>query len=184
MSYGPSTQIPVIVGIDDQSLAEFGQWPWPRYIIARLIQRIGEYEAAGIGLDIIFPEPDRTSVSVICDEMAHEWGMTYSDAARTSPKFENDRVFENALRSTPGVLGYQFKFNGNNAPAENVLHPFKYTIRQQSSAGKCDLPSAADVIYRSRRGISNYRPGTGRFRINDKDGAQQALLRSTSGPAL
>ncbi len=142
----PSSQIPVIVGIDDQSLAEFGQWPWPRYIIARLIQKIGEYEAAGIGLDMIFPEPDRTSVSVICDEMARERGMPFSDAARYSPKSENDQIFANALRSTPSVLGYQFIFNGNSAPSESVLHHLKYTTRQQASDGKCDLPVAANVI--------------------------------------
>jgi len=49
----------VIVGIDDQSLRDIGQWPWSRAVHARLVDAIDRESPRAIGLDIIFAEPDR-----------------------------------------------------------------------------------------------------------------------------
>jgi CHASE2 domain-containing sensor protein/serine phosphatase RsbU (regulator of sigma subunit) len=50
-----------IVEIDEDTLAAYGQWPWPRTLVAELVSRIAEHEPAAIGLDMLFPEPDRFS---------------------------------------------------------------------------------------------------------------------------
>ena len=50
-----------IVAIDEKSLAEQGQWPWPRTELARLIDRIAEAGPAAVGFDLLFVEPDRLS---------------------------------------------------------------------------------------------------------------------------
>jgi adenylate cyclase len=50
-----------IVDIDEASLARFGQWPWPRSDLARLVEAIGRRGAAVIGLDIVLAEPDRAA---------------------------------------------------------------------------------------------------------------------------
>jgi adenylate cyclase len=50
-----------IVDIDDASLAELGQWPWPRTVLAGLVTRLAQAGAAAIAFDILFAEPDRTS---------------------------------------------------------------------------------------------------------------------------
>lgn len=48
---------PIVVAIDEPSLADINaQWPWPREIHARLIDRLRKAGAAAIGLDIIFSE--------------------------------------------------------------------------------------------------------------------------------
>ena len=58
----PKSSAPVaIVDIDDESLAALGQWPWPRTLIADLVDRIGAAGAIAIGFDVVFAEPDRTS---------------------------------------------------------------------------------------------------------------------------
>jgi adenylate cyclase len=52
----------VIVAIDEASLAQpFGQWPWPRTLVAQLVSKIAEGRPAALGVDIIFSEPDRFS---------------------------------------------------------------------------------------------------------------------------
>jgi adenylate cyclase len=38
----------VIIDIDDASLIELGQWPWPRSELARMVDRLGELGAAAI----------------------------------------------------------------------------------------------------------------------------------------
>ena len=49
------------MGIDEHSLREFGQWPWPRTRMGDLIRAINTGKPAAIGLDLFFPEPDRYS---------------------------------------------------------------------------------------------------------------------------
>ena len=58
-----------IVDIDDKSLAELGQWPWPRTRLAELIYKLRMAGAAVVGFDIIFAEPDRTSP----DRVVADW---------------------------------------------------------------------------------------------------------------
>lgn len=50
-----------IVDIDERSLAQIGQWPWPRTQIADLIERLNGARAQAIGFDMLFAEPDRLS---------------------------------------------------------------------------------------------------------------------------
>ena len=52
--------VPLLVGIDEESLAAFGQWPWPRYRLAMLVECLQRLGAQVIVLDILMPEPDRT----------------------------------------------------------------------------------------------------------------------------
>lgn len=51
----------VIVAVDDDSLKRIGQWPWPRHLVARLIEKILQDRPAAVGVDILWPEPDRLS---------------------------------------------------------------------------------------------------------------------------
>jgi len=49
----------VLVDIDEASLAELGQWPWPRTVLAALLDRIGSAEPLAVGIDILMTEEDR-----------------------------------------------------------------------------------------------------------------------------
>ena len=40
-----------VVAIDEEALARYGQWPWPRTRVAELIARISDHQPAAIGLD-------------------------------------------------------------------------------------------------------------------------------------
>jgi adenylate cyclase len=57
----PSDQPVVIVDVDEQSLAEFGQWPWPRTRLADLVDTIAGAGATAIAFDFVLAEADRTS---------------------------------------------------------------------------------------------------------------------------
>ena len=51
----------VIIDIDDRSLEELGQWPWPRTLTARLVEATARLGPLAIAFDIIMPEADRLS---------------------------------------------------------------------------------------------------------------------------
>jgi signal transduction histidine kinase len=46
----------VVVSIDDQSLQQYGRWPWSRELLARLTTNLVEAGSGPIGLDILFAE--------------------------------------------------------------------------------------------------------------------------------
>ena len=48
-----------VVAIDDASIAALGQWPWPRDVVGRLIDRLRSAGAAVIAVDVLFSESDR-----------------------------------------------------------------------------------------------------------------------------
>ncbi len=51
----------VIVDIDEDSLSAYGQWPWPRTLLADLLARLYQWQAVAIAFDVVFAEPDRAS---------------------------------------------------------------------------------------------------------------------------
>lgn len=56
--YMPDDDV-VIVAIDDRSLNELGQWPWPRDIHAQMLDRLGYAGVRGVALDLVLAEADR-----------------------------------------------------------------------------------------------------------------------------
>ncbi len=56
----PANDEITIVGIDAKSIAKFGSWPWPRSIIADLINKIGEANPKAIGVAIDLSAPQYT----------------------------------------------------------------------------------------------------------------------------
>lgn len=56
-SIAPEPRV-LVVDIDEDSLARLGPWPWPRSRIADLVETLlSRYEARGVALDIVLPEP-------------------------------------------------------------------------------------------------------------------------------
>ncbi|MBF0316757.1 MAG: adenylate/guanylate cyclase domain-containing protein [Nitrospirae bacterium] len=53
--YHPITEI-LIVYIDEKSIAEIGRWPWPRSVMAGLVNKISADKPRAIGIDIMFSE--------------------------------------------------------------------------------------------------------------------------------
>lgn len=94
-----------IVDLDEASLAELGQWPWPRYRVAELVDKIIGSGAAVVGLDIIFAEPDRTSPDLIVDELNRHFTLT-SRIDGLPPQLVNfDDTFAATLKNKKVVLG-------------------------------------------------------------------------------
>ena len=92
----------IIVEIDEKSLAKLGQWPWPRTRMAELIDRIAANKPSAIGLDLLFPEPDRFSPAAMALTMPI-LPTGFAETLRAYPS--GDTVFANAIRNRNVVLG-------------------------------------------------------------------------------
>ncbi|HYB71470.1 MAG TPA: CHASE2 domain-containing protein [Candidatus Bathyarchaeia archaeon] len=91
----------VVVAIDEQSLKRYGQWPWPRSWLARLVTRVGETEPAAIGLAILMPERDRLSPARL---PALIEGLDPDTARKLGAMPGNDQILAGALRAHHVVL--------------------------------------------------------------------------------
>ena len=50
-----------VVNITEADLKKYGQWPWPRHVMAMLHAKIGDAGAILVNYNILFAEPDRMS---------------------------------------------------------------------------------------------------------------------------
>jgi adenylate cyclase len=91
----------VIVEIDEASLARFGQWPWPRTLLARLVETIACGQPLAIGLDIFMPEPDRLSPDRLARLIP---GLDPEIESRLAAMPSNDSVLASVIAGRPVVL--------------------------------------------------------------------------------
>jgi adenylate cyclase len=98
----PVKQPIVIVDIDEKSLEQVGQWPWPRSEVARLIDRLTEMGAIDIGFDVVFAEPDRLSPDRIAEDNP-DLPETLKAGLLSLPS--NEQVLADAIRRSRVVVG-------------------------------------------------------------------------------
>jgi len=120
---GKSSSIPVIVDIDEKSLKQYGQWPWPRYRIATLINKLRNLGALSIGLDMLFAEEDRASIHSIRKELSRDFGIKLDFREVPQDLRDNDQRLAKALSGGSVVLGYQFLFDEGSDSESCLLHP-------------------------------------------------------------
>jgi CHASE2 domain-containing sensor protein len=92
----------VIADIDEASLTSFGQWPWPRSLLAQLVNTIGQHQPAAIALDIIMPEKDRSSP---CELTRFIPDVDQELRTRVCNLPSNDELLAKALSDNKAVLG-------------------------------------------------------------------------------
>ncbi len=122
---GKVAQNTVVVNIDDVSISAVGQWPWPRYRIASIVQSIAERKPAAIGLDIIFSEPDQTSLNNIRQSFKRDFGLDLSFVGVPSGLSDNDGFLGHVLADT-GAVGVRYFYfdhvSKTDAPPSPVFH--------------------------------------------------------------
>jgi adenylate cyclase len=98
----PEDRPVMIVDIDEDSLAQYGQWPWPRSILAQLVDNLSQANAAGIGFDMVFPEADRMSPAVFAESAA---GLDPSIRKKLEAMPSNDQTMADAVKRGNVVVG-------------------------------------------------------------------------------
>jgi len=120
----PASDVIVIVDIDDNSLTDYGQWPWPRFRLAQLLRIINASGAATIGLDLILAEPERTSRGDRETDLYRQPDSSPRAPGSSTDLADHDLVLADTLAKGPFVLGFEFLFK-NSSMSETIcgLHP-------------------------------------------------------------
>ncbi|NLC71793.1 MAG: CHASE2 domain-containing protein [Desulfuromonadaceae bacterium] len=168
----------VIVDLDEKSLNRYGQWPWPRYRVAELFSKINAMQPAVIGIDVLFSEPDQTSVGLVLKGLGDAYQRNLALDRLPRSLINNDLALAEVLSQGPFVMGNKFHFNPNEKSSERcMLHPVKVSTLSQggkpaenfglpeSKGVLCNLPLLAERVQAS--GFMNFSP--------DPDGMMRRL---------
>ncbi len=108
----------VLVGVDEQSLAREGRWPWPRKRLADLFDRLfDDYDVRQLGIDGVFPEPEQPAAGGIGAGLFEEGvpGEQWPER-ELSP----DQRLAQSMRGRDVILGMAFRDDGASS---GVLPP-------------------------------------------------------------
>jgi serine phosphatase RsbU (regulator of sigma subunit) len=109
-----------VVDVDEASLREFGQWPWPRYRMAELVEATARLGALAIGIDVFMPEEDRFSPGALASEHP---GLDAALRERLATLPSNDDLLAETLRRVPVVVARVGRPADHPAPAQPVRFP-------------------------------------------------------------
>lgn len=149
-----------IVDIDEASLEELGQWPWPRTRISKMIEQLSDMGAAAIAFDVVFSEPDRTTGSELIRQLDEiDWPEREKLRPILDSLPDNDRMLAFAMKRAPVVLGFFIR-----APSTLTSSPNKMPQIMGKYAFGGDDPrpllievknatSSLDILQQSARGI-------------------------------
>jgi HD-GYP domain-containing protein (c-di-GMP phosphodiesterase class II) len=112
----------VVVDIDEVSLSALGQWPWPRYRVAQLIERIAAEHPSAIAMDIVFPEADRTSLADIQQTFKHDFGINVSFNGVPAGLLDNDGYL-GQLMGRADVVGARYFYFDHTTRTDRPIRP-------------------------------------------------------------
>lgn len=104
--------VPVIIDIDESSLKSYGQWPWPRYLLADLLAKTVEYGATAVGVDVLLAEEDRSSPIRMQNDLAKAAGLNIQFGGLPEEFADYDALLAAELMDMPVVLGAYAYFGG------------------------------------------------------------------------
>lgn len=181
--------VPMICDLDERSLAEYGQWPWPRYRVALLLAKLQAAGALAVGLDIVFAEADNTSPQVLQSQLRRDLQVDMGFTGLPEQLMDNDRVLGGVLGSGPFVLGYFFNFKPDKtAPGDCHLHPVAAAVKREAGVRAAEnyLQEAPAVICNIPV-LARNAPASGFFNADpDRDGVLRRvpLLMNYQGGQL
>ena len=138
----PENSSTVVVEIDEQSLQDLGQWPWPRIILAKILQEILSQKPAAVGFDIFFPEPDRTSPVQLKKFYRRVLGVEVKVDGFPVAFDDHDLVFADTIASGPTVLPLFIAKQGD--PYVNDSLADKYLLKISPSL---DIPNSKQILF-------------------------------------
>ncbi|MDR3078129.1 MAG: CHASE2 domain-containing protein, partial [Planctomycetota bacterium] len=149
----PAAKRVALVAIDGESMMRVGLWPWSRAEVARLLKKVSN--AGVVGLDLIFNEPDPTSLGNYVPKLEYLYGAPLNLSLLDPAELNNDLELARHISSATTVIGAMF-YDGKtffNQPSAPVV---KYKIEIVPPLGRY-VPLEKVMIRRSRQMITNIR---------------------------
>ncbi len=176
----------VIVDIDEKSLAELGQWPWPRYILADLTRRLTEKGAKAIAFDGVFAEADQTSMNYLIARMPKKTAEKLSKSIKKDEQdYDYDKNFSKAIEDS-GVFVSAFTHGREDRKTTDPVNKNRILMRSDVKSVFIANASPFNAAAVNLPDIANAAAGNGSFMAQpDSDGVlRRSAMVFTNGKAL
>ncbi len=118
----------VVVEIDNDSIDEYGRWPWHRDKTALLVQSIFDSGAKFVALDITFSEPDRR----VSDDL--ETFLKEKKLTENLDAFETDHNLETVFAFNSGKAALGWMAARDCQPAFQASNPLLCPVGEEQAA--------------------------------------------------
>lgn len=150
----------VVVDLDDESIRRLGQWPWPRTVLAQIIDRLTEMGAAAIALDMLLAEPDRTSPALAIAQLRRQGYAITEPSGRDT--LDHDSFLAESFSRAPVIAGLALaETTATQPPAPKARFGFggadPATYLPGYDGGVRNLPLLDDAA--TGIGLINFPPG-------------------------
>ena len=131
----PTVKPVVIVDIDEESLRTLGQWPWPRTLVADLVEKLNGLGAVAIAFDILFPEQDRMSPNLAAQSFRN---IDEETKAKLQKLPSNDDVLAETIKRSRVILGQSGILRDDRARSGDAANRHR-DARARSGCVSCDV---------------------------------------------
>jgi adenylate cyclase len=109
----PATQNNIYtVNIDEKSLEQYGQWPFPRDVYGNIIKDLYKHKAGLVVFNVLMPEPDRNGKDMVLAEVMKNYPVVLSNVpaqqTKNEPKVPGSAVLGpenlNTIVRYPGMI--------------------------------------------------------------------------------
>ncbi len=148
----PSTHDKIaLIAVDEASIMKRGAWPWSRRDVAAILDKVSD--ARVVGLDMLFAEPDRTSLVNYLDAFERLYGAPLSRGQIDPEIMDNDLLLARRVSRARTVLGMILHDgeSAGNGP-EGVIA--NYSLRVATLQGKA-IPAADALLKKADRVVAD-----------------------------
>ena len=154
----------VIIDIDEPSLKEIGQMPWPRSTFAQLIYNLTQMQVGVTAFDVVFAEPDRMNPASVVESLV---GIDDNVRAEILKLQSNDELFGRIISQANVVLGQAGYWDQlPNDPGD----PFKKSVAVKKANAETPDPTAflneTPTLIRNIPELEEGTKGVGMFSLN------------------
>jgi serine phosphatase RsbU (regulator of sigma subunit)/CHASE2 domain-containing sensor protein len=135
---------PFVVDIDEKSLAAYGQWPWPRYLVADLVESLTRCQVAAIAFDVLFAEEDKSSPAEMKKYLRRDKDLNVAFDGLPDDFYDYDRMLASALDGAPAVLAVFASDNRGSRVADPLRELDALRVQERATKGAA---SRQDLLY-------------------------------------
>jgi len=140
----------VIVEIDKKSINTLGQWPWSRIITANLINKINSAHPTSIGLNMMFRQEDKSSITSLQKFYKNYMGFDLKIDGLDKKYFDNDKILADTIKYSKIILPVYMQNDLNTSRYCNPLSINSVLLKKAKTTYKAgSMLCNIDILHKS-----------------------------------
>lgn len=134
----------IILDLDERSMQAEGRWPWPRFKIARMVEKLAEGGAIVVAMDIMYSEPELNPIDKVVSFLEKDQSdLSVIDAVAKHHSDANaDLRLSEAIQTTDTVLSMLFNEDAAIRAGTLPRNTIKFYPEEQPDQIKAKLNTA------------------------------------------